>query len=51
MKKLEIGLHALAGWADFKSKAGFVPDPMFLRTGEIFLNGARQLRPLATMIW
>lgn len=40
METLYIDHHSLAGWASYANKFGFVPDPMILRTGEVFLNGA-----------
>jgi hypothetical protein len=36
---IQIDEHSLKGWQQFSSQAGFVPDPMILRTGEVFLNG------------
>ena len=41
MQALEITDHSMAGWSGYAQQFGFVPDPMILRTGEIFLNGAR----------
>src|SRR4051812_21383392 len=41
MQALSIDDHSMAGWSGYAQKFGFVPDPMILRTGEIFLNGAR----------
>lgn len=39
MQTLRVDDHSLAGWSAFAERVGFVPDPMILRTGEIFLNG------------
>jgi hypothetical protein len=36
---IEIREHSIKGWREFSQKAGFVPDPMILRTGEVFVNG------------
>jgi hypothetical protein len=36
---IEIREHSFEGWHEFASKAGFVPDPMILRAGEVFVNG------------
>ena len=41
MQTLHIATHSLAGWSAYGAQIGFVPDPMILRTGEVFLNGAR----------
>jgi hypothetical protein len=41
MDKIAITEHSIIGWQPFKEKAGFVPDPMILRAGEIFLNGQK----------
>jgi hypothetical protein len=40
METLRIATHSLAGWSTYGEEIGFVPDPMILRTGEVFLNGA-----------
>lgn len=40
MQPLMITTHSLAGWSPYAEQFGFVPDPMILRTGEVFLNGA-----------
>jgi hypothetical protein len=36
---IEVEEHSIRGWREFSVKAGFVPDPMILRAGEIFVNG------------
>ena len=36
---IEIREHTIEGWKEFAAKAGFVPDPMILRAGEVFVNG------------
>jgi hypothetical protein len=41
MQALRITEHSKAGWSTYAQEIGFVPDPMILRTGEIFLNGAK----------
>jgi hypothetical protein len=46
METLRITTHSIEGWAPYTAKFGFVPDPMMLRTGEIFLNGAEGAKPL-----
>ena len=38
---LEITENSIASWQAFAQAAQFVPDPMILRTGEVFANGAR----------
>jgi hypothetical protein len=39
METMEIDRHTKAAWAVYGARFGFVPDPMILRAGEIFLNG------------
>ena len=39
MRTLQINEHTLVSWASFADQVGFVPDPMILRAGEVFLNG------------
>lgn len=39
MDRLAITENSLGGWIEYRQKIGFVPDPMVLRAGEIFLNG------------
>jgi hypothetical protein len=54
MKKLHITDHSLAGWSAYGETVGFVPDPMILRTGEIFLNGAQEAKRIRihdTVLW
>ena len=46
METLHITEHSKAGWSSYATEFGFVPDPMILRTGEVFLNGARGVAPL-----
>jgi len=46
MQPLSITNHSLAGWSSYAAQIGFVPDPMILRTGEVFLNGANGTRAL-----
>ena len=41
MQALRITEHSKAGWSTYAQEIGFVPDPMILRTGEVFLNGAQ----------
>lgn len=46
METLRVMEHSKAGWSSYATEFGFVPDPMILRTGEVFLNGARGAVPL-----
>ncbi|MBM6583134.1 hypothetical protein ILT44_23310 [Microvirga sp. BT689] len=39
MDELRISENSYKGWQDYAERIGFVPDPMILRSGEIFLNG------------
>jgi hypothetical protein len=39
MQTMEINQHTKAAWVAYGARFGFVPDPMILRAGEIFLNG------------
>jgi hypothetical protein len=41
MDTLEINDHSLKSWTTYADQIGFVPDPMILRAGEIFLNGRK----------
>jgi hypothetical protein len=41
MPPLIIDNHSPAGWQRYTDTFGFVPDPMILRAGEVFLNGER----------
>lgn len=41
MEPLRIEKHAPSAWVAYKDRFGFVPDPMILRAGEIYLNGAK----------
>ncbi len=38
---LEVAENSVVGWKAFSDSAGFVPDPMILRTGEVFANGVK----------
>ncbi|HLZ85119.1 MAG TPA: hypothetical protein VKQ54_16255 [Caulobacteraceae bacterium] len=40
METMEINQHTKAEWARYGARFGFVPDPMILRAGEIFVNGS-----------
>jgi hypothetical protein len=40
MTNILIAENTLKGWAPYAQTVGFVPDPMILRAGEIFLSGA-----------
>ena len=40
MQDMRIEENSVAGWLGYANTFGFVPDPMILRTGEVFLNGA-----------
>jgi len=54
MRPIEIKDHSLEGWSDYGSQIGFVPDPMVLRTGQIFLNGlsgATDLQNKDFVVW
>jgi hypothetical protein len=46
MQTLHVTNHSLAGWSAYGQQVGFVPDPMILRTGEVFLNGASGINAL-----
>jgi hypothetical protein len=46
MKTFRIVNHSMAGWSAYAEEIGFVPDPMILRTGEIFLNGRSGITPM-----
>jgi hypothetical protein len=41
MDTLVIEKHSPAGWQEYADTFGFVPDPMILRAGEVFLNGEK----------
>jgi hypothetical protein len=41
MEELSINEHTVEVWGAYRRKIGFVPDPMILRAGEIFLNGSK----------
>jgi hypothetical protein len=40
MEQLDITQRSVEAWSAYRVKFGFVPDPMILRAGEIFLNGS-----------
>ena len=49
-----VGSNTHAGWSDYASKIDYVPDPMTLRTAELFFNGrsgCSQLKQSAESIW
>ena len=39
MQPISITQHSVGGWQTYADRVGFVPDPMILRAGQIFLNG------------
>ena len=43
---LTVTEHSVSGWQTFADVAQFVPDPMILRTGEVFANGAKGAKAL-----
>jgi hypothetical protein len=43
---LQIKDHSYEGWSAYRNEIGFVPDPMILRAGEVFLNGRTGMRGL-----
>jgi hypothetical protein len=43
---LRVSQHDFDGWKAYKAEIGFVPDPMILRAGELFLNGRSGTRNL-----
>jgi len=43
---LQISEHSVAAWQRFAEAARFVPDPMILRVGEVFANGAKGAQAL-----
>jgi len=43
---IEVRDHSIEGWREFATAAGFVPDPMILRAGEVFINGLSGVRAL-----
>jgi hypothetical protein len=45
MDNIEIKKHSVSGWKPLE-KVGFIPDPMILRAGEVFLNGPAGARAL-----
>jgi hypothetical protein len=54
MEQLDITEHTAKAWSAYRAKFGFVPDPMILRAGEIFLNGSTgsaQLGPSGFPVW
>jgi hypothetical protein len=46
METLRVAKHSMVGWLAYAEKIGFVPDPMILCTGEIFLNGRSGINPM-----
>jgi hypothetical protein len=44
---LQVIEHSVAGWKTYADAADFVPDPMILRAGEVFANGAKGAKALA----
>ena len=43
---LYISVHSVAAWQNFAKAAQFVPDPMIIRAGEVFANGAKGVNAL-----
>jgi hypothetical protein len=43
---ITIREHSIKGWQALAASASFVPDPMILRTGEVFVNGLDAASPL-----
>jgi hypothetical protein len=41
MEQLTIPSHTPEAWRRYRDAFGFVPDPMILRAGELFLNGSK----------
>ena len=46
MDQLRISEHSMSAWQAYDEAFGFTPDPMILRAGEIFLNGASSAKAL-----
>jgi hypothetical protein len=46
MDEMRITEHSMKAWQKYDQAFGFVPDPMILRAGEIFLNGASSAKAL-----
>ncbi|RQS71529.1 hypothetical protein DID96_12380 [Burkholderia sp. Bp8963] len=44
---MQVTEHSVAGWQAFANTVSFVPDPMILRAGEVFANGAKGAKALA----
>ncbi len=44
--KLQVSENSVAAWQNFAKVAQFVPDPMILRAGEVFANGAKSVKAL-----
>ena len=44
---LQISEHSVAAWQKFAKAAQFVPDPMIIRAGEVFANGAKGAKALS----
>lgn len=51
METLFVSDHSFAGWQECSDRFGFVPDPMILRAGEIFLNGLQGAAALQRSEW
>lgn len=54
MEQLDVTEHTVKAWGAYRAKFGFVPDPMILRAGEVFLNGSTgsaQLGPSGFPVW
>jgi hypothetical protein len=54
MDKLEIRAHTMNDWNAYKTRFGFVPDPMIIRAGEIFASGraaSQRLGRLDFQVW
>lgn len=51
MADVTISHHSIQGWAPLREQFGFVPDPMILRSAEIFLNGLSGAAELDSSEW
>lgn len=51
MADVTISDHSIEGWAPLREQFGFVPDPMILRSAEIFLNGLSGAAALDSDEW
>ena len=43
---LQVSEHSVVAWQNFAKAVQFVPDPMILRVGEVFANGAKGAKAL-----